>query len=56
MAEEVGAALTDMDCIQTLPFWGGRLTDYVGADIYLNRDGKPFVNEASSWKRISEAI
>ena len=56
MAEEVGAALTDMDCIQTLPFWGGRLTDYVGADIYLNRDGERFVNEASSWKRISEAI
>ena len=56
MAEEVEAALTDMDCIQTLPFWGGRLTDYVGADIYLNQDGERFVNEASSWKRISDAI
>ena len=56
MAQALGAAVVDMDCIQTLPFWGGRLTDYVGADIYVNDEGERFVNEASSWKKISEAI
>ena len=56
MAERIGAQLVDMDCVQTLPFWGGRLTDYVGADIYLNDEGDRFVNEAASWKQISDAI
>ncbi len=56
MAERIGAQLVDMDCVQTLPFWGGRLTDYVGADIYLNDEGARFVNEAAPWKQISEAV
>ncbi len=42
--------------LQLLPFWGGRLLDYVGGDIYVNLEGKRFVNEALSWGRIAEAI
>ena len=56
MSEALGADVVDMDSIQLLPFWGGRLTDYVGADLYVNAQGHRFVNEASSWKKIAEAI
>lgn len=56
LGEEAGAALVDMDCIQVIPYWGGRLTDYVGADIYVDGSGKRFVNEASNWKTIGSAI
>lgn len=56
MGSQLGAMLTDMDCIMVIPFWGGRLTDYVGADIYLDFSGRRFVNEGSSWNIISNAI
>ena len=56
MGQALGAGVVDMDCIQILPFWGGRLTDYVGADIYLDSNGRRFVNEGSSWKEISDKI
>ncbi len=56
MAQELGAQLVGMEHIQIIPFWGGRLTDYVGADIYLDRNGQRFVNEGASWKHIANAI
>lgn len=56
MGAAIGAALVDMDCIMAIPFWGGRLTDYVGADIYVDAAGRRFVNEGSSWKDISTQI
>lgn len=56
MTEPLGAACVDMDCIQIIPFWGGRLTDYVGADIFLDGHGRRFVNEADTWHTIAEAI
>lgn len=56
MGVQLGAALVDMDCIMVIPFWGGRLTDYVGADIYVDAQGRRFVNEGSSWSEISTAI
>lgn len=56
MGAQLGAALVDMDCIMVIPFWGGRLTDYVGADIYVDAQGRRFVNEGSSWNEISTAI
>lgn len=56
MGLRLGAALADMDCIMVIPFWGGRLTDYVGADIYVDAAGRRFVNEGSSWSVISKAI
>lgn len=34
----------------------GRLLDYVGADIYVNNQGFRFVNEAASWRDVSNAI
>lgn len=56
LARKLGADLVDMDCIQIIPFWGGRLTDYVGADIYLTGEGRRFVNEGDSWKHIASKI
>ena len=37
-----------MDKIQGFCFLGGRLVDYTGADIYLNKNGLRFVNEGAS--------
>ena len=56
LASKVGAQLVDMQHIQILPFWGGRLTDYTGADIYLNHQGQRFVNEGGTWKHIAKVI
>lgn len=42
--------------LQALPFWGGRLLDYQGADIYVDMHGRRFVNENSPWNVISNAI
>lgn len=56
MAQKLGAATKDTEYIQLIPFWGGRLLDYVGADIFVNLEGKRFVNEGGPWKEVSEAI
>lgn len=56
MTEPLGAALKDAQYIQLIPFWGGRLLDYVGGDIFVNKHGKRFVSESASWKEISEAV
>lgn len=56
MAQKLGAATKDAEYLQLIPFWGGRLLDYVGGDIYVNTVGRRFVNEGSSWKEVSEAI
>ncbi|WP_277040889.1 FAD-dependent oxidoreductase [Turicimonas muris] len=56
MAQKIGAATKDVEYLQLIPFWGGRLLDYVGGDIYVNIIGKRFVNEAASWKEVSDAI
>lgn len=56
MAQRIGAATKDAEYLQLIPFWGGRLLDYVGGDIYVNTVGKRFVNEGGSWKEVSEAI
>lgn len=56
LGEKAGAALRTMDDMILLPFWGGRLLDYVGGDIYINSDGRRFVNEAASWGTIADAI
>ena len=39
MAEAVGAALRDMDAVMAIPFWGGRVLDYPGAEISRSQDG-----------------
>ena len=56
IAEAVGAQLKDMDNIQLMPIWGGRLLDYVGGDIFLDHEGRRFVNEGASWKTLEAAL
>lgn len=56
VAQAVGAAVTDGFGLQLLPFWGGRLLDYDGGDIYVNAAGERFVNESLPWKVITDKI
>ena len=56
MACKLGAATKDAEYLQLIPFWGGRLLDYVGGDIFVNNQGLRFVNEAASWREVSNAI
>ena len=39
MAQKLGAATKDAEFLQLIPFWGGRLLDYVGADITSTTKG-----------------
>lgn len=55
-AQAVGAAVTDGFGLQLLPFWGGRLLDYDGGDIYVNAAGERFVNESLPWKVITDKM
>ena len=56
LAASAGGSVTSGCGLQLLPFWGGRLLDYVGGDIYVDLSGRRFVNEALSWGRIADAI
>lgn len=55
MAEKLGAQTVDMDAIQLIPLRGGRLLNYVGGDIFVDREGKRFVDESKGVKAIGEA-
>lgn len=52
MAEAVGAALREMDAVVAIPFWGGRVLDYPGAEIFLTSAGVRFTNETQNWEGI----
>lgn len=56
LAQANGAKITNMSSIQLLPLYGGRIVDYVGADIFVNLNGKRFVDEGASWKEIEKAL
>lgn len=56
LAKELGAAWIDMDSIVLLSYWGGRMLDYIGAEIYVDGEGKRFVDETASTAQIAEAI
>lgn len=56
MGQKAGADVVGMDFIQLIPFTGGRVTDYVGGDIWLNSEGRRFVNEGGRRDVITEAI
>ncbi len=56
LGQRLGADTIDMESILTIPFSGGRLTNYVGADIYLDENGKRFVSEQASMSEISDAV
>ena len=38
MAQAAGAKLVDMSAVEVVPFTGGRLTDFVGGDVWLNAE------------------
>ncbi len=56
IGESLGGVTVDMNQILTIPYSGGRLTNYVGADIYVNAQGRRFVNEAAPMDEISRAL
>lgn len=56
LAAKTGAKTADLDAIQLMPLSGGRIVDYVGGDIFINLDGKRFVNEDASWKNLERAL
>ncbi len=56
LATSVGGALAEGFGLQLLPYGGGRLLDYAGGDIYLDAEGRRFVNEAMPWNPIAEKI
>lgn len=51
-----GAATVHMEYIQMICFLGGRLLDYTGGDIYLNSNGRRFVNEGGSHGSVRDAL
>lgn len=56
MALEAKAALRDMDALQVIPFSGGRLVDYVGAEIWLNAAGERFISEGEDFETLREVL
>lgn len=56
LARSLGAAWTDMSSIVLLSYWGGRMLDYMGAEIYVDEQGRRFVDETAATSRIAEAI
>lgn len=56
MGQHIGANLVGMDYIQLIPWYGGRAIDYVGGDVWVNSDGKRFLNEGGRRDRIADAI
>ncbi len=43
MARAVGAKIVNMDSVLLVPYNGGRVTGYVGGDIYLTKEGRRFI-------------
>ena len=56
MAEKIGAKTVGMSHIQLIPFIGGRVTDYAGAEVWVNARGERFVNEEERFGTLYEAI
>lgn len=51
-----GAVLVDMSAVEVVPFTGGRLTDFVGGDVWLNAEGRRFVSEGETFDVIRSAV
>ncbi len=56
LAQEMGAAWTRMASMVLLPYWGGRMLDYSGAELYVDHEGRRFVDETASSNTIARAI
>ena len=52
MAEQAGAALAGMEHVLAIPFWGGRVLDYPGAEIFLTNDGLRVTDETAAWDEV----
>ena len=55
-AQAAGAAITEGFGLQLLPYWGGRLLDYDGGDIYVDAMGKRFIDETLPWNTIADKL
>lgn len=56
MSQEVGAKLVDLDDVMVIPYWGGRVVDYAGAEMFLTLKGQRFADETAPWQDIFEAL
>ena len=56
LADRFGAERVNMDKMVLLPYWGGRMLDYSGAEIYVNREGRRFTDETAPTSKIARAI
>lgn len=56
LAKELGAAWIGMENIVLLSYWGGRMLDYQGAEIYVDHEGRRFVDETTTTSKIARAI
>ena len=45
-----------MENIVLLSYWGGRMLDYQGAEIYVDHEGRRFVDETTTTSKIARAI
>ena len=45
-----------MSAVEVVPFTGGRLTDFVGGDVWLNAEGRRFVSEGETFDVIRSAV
>lgn len=56
IAEKIGLKISAGNGYQVVPFWGGRVLDYAGGDIYIGPDGKRFVDENKPWHQIVQIL
>lgn len=52
MTLSAGGAVTGMEYVLAIPFWGGRMLDYPGAEIFLTTDGMRFTDETAAWDTV----
>ena len=56
MAFKLGAEPADMQNILLLPYWGGRLLDYAGGEVYVDTLGHRFFDETAPTQEIAKAV
>ena len=56
LAFALGAQSVAMENIVLLPYWGGRLLDYAGGEIYIDTLGRRFIDETGPTQEIARAI
>lgn len=56
MGEAVGAALVDADAVLLTPGTGANVTLTAGSALWLNAEGRRFVDECAGWRALNEAL